>query len=60
MNLRAQNLMIFLQIADGVDDETWLHHLKPHDVSRWIRDTIKDEELADEVRKIEEGRDPSD
>lgn len=59
LNLRAQNLMIFLQIADGVDDETWLHHLKPHDVSRWIRDTIKDEELADEVRKIEEGRDPS-
>jgi len=26
--------MIFLQISDGVDDETWLHHLKAHDVSR--------------------------
>ena len=27
LNLRAQNLALFLQIADGVDDETWLHHL---------------------------------
>ena len=33
LNLRAQNLTIFLQIADGVDDRTWLHHLKGHDVS---------------------------
>ncbi|HZZ61155.1 MAG TPA: HAD-IIB family hydrolase [Roseiarcus sp.] len=55
LKLRAQNLMIFLQIADGVDDETWLHHLKGRDVSRWIRDAIKDEELADEVRGVEDG-----
>jgi hypothetical protein len=27
LNLRAHNLMIFLQMADGVDDATWLHHL---------------------------------
>ena len=55
LNLRAQNLMIFLQIADGVDDETWLHHLKAHDFSRWMRDAIKDDELADEVRSVEDG-----
>ena len=24
LNLRAQNLMVFLQMAEGVDDETWL------------------------------------
>jgi hypothetical protein len=24
MNLRAQNLIIFLQIAEGIDDDTWL------------------------------------
>ncbi|HKN30044.1 MAG TPA: HAD family hydrolase [Roseiarcus sp.] len=59
LNLRAQNLMIFLQIADGVDDETWLHHLKAHDVSRWLKDSIKDDELAEEVRKVEEETDPS-
>src|SRR5207248_8392326 len=28
LNLRAQNLMTFLQLADGVDDDTWTHHLK--------------------------------
>ncbi len=60
LNLRAQNLMIFLQIADGVDDETWRHHLKRHDVSGWIKDAIKDDELADEVRGVEDGEaDPS-
>jgi hypothetical protein len=28
LNLRAQNLTIFMQMADGVDNETWLHHLR--------------------------------
>jgi hypothetical protein len=27
LNLRAQNLSTFVQLADGVDDETWLHQL---------------------------------
>ena len=27
LNLRAQNLKIFLQVADGVDEATWSHHL---------------------------------
>ena len=50
--------MIFLQIADGVDDETWRFHLERHDVSRWIRDAIKDKELADEVLAVEDDTDP--
>jgi HAD superfamily hydrolase (TIGR01484 family) len=54
LHLRAQNLEIFLQLADGVDDETWLYHLRRHDYSNWFRDFIKDEELAEEVRKIEQ------
>ena len=54
LNLRAQNLTIFLQIADGVDDRTWRHHLEAHDVSRWIREAIKDEELAAEARRVED------
>jgi len=33
LNLRAQNLTIFMQMADGVDDETWLHHLQANDYS---------------------------
>jgi phosphoglycolate phosphatase (TIGR01487 family) len=55
LNLRAQNLRIFLQIADGVDERTWRHHLKGHDVSNWIREAIKDEDLADEAARIEDG-----
>ena len=53
LNLRAQNLAMFTQIADGIDDETWLHHLRRGDYSRWIRDAIKDDEMAEEVAAIE-------
>jgi HAD superfamily hydrolase (TIGR01484 family) len=53
MNLRAQNLNIFMQLADGVDPETWLFHLRRHDYSGWIRSALKDSELANEVEAIE-------
>jgi hypothetical protein len=53
LNLRAQNLILFLQLADGVDDETWLHHLRDGDYSRWVRDNVKDEELAERIADIE-------
>ncbi|HUC10290.1 MAG TPA: HAD-IIB family hydrolase [Stellaceae bacterium] len=53
LNLRAQNLNLFLQIAEGVDNRTWLYHLRANDYSRWLRDAIKDDELAAEVGQIE-------
>lgn len=53
LNLRAGNLALFLQMAAGVDDATWLHHLERHDYSGWLRDSIKDEELARSVLAIE-------
>jgi mRNA-degrading endonuclease RelE of RelBE toxin-antitoxin system len=53
LNLRAQNLALFIQIAAGVDDRTWEHHLRAGDYSRWFRDKIKDFELANEVAGIE-------
>jgi len=53
LNLRAQNLMLFLQLADGVDDATWEHHRRKGDYSRWLKDSIKDAELAAEVERIE-------
>jgi hydroxymethylpyrimidine pyrophosphatase-like HAD family hydrolase len=56
LNLRAQNLQIFMQLADGVDDETWLHHLHSGDYSDWFRRIIKDDELADEAAKIEQNQ----
>ena len=49
-----QNLNLFLQIADGVNDETWMHHLRQGDYSEWFRDKIKDAELADEAKQIEQ------
>lgn len=53
LNLRAQNLMIFLQMADGVDDDTWTYHLEQGDYSFWFRNMIKDPELAKEAQEIE-------
>jgi HAD superfamily hydrolase (TIGR01484 family) len=53
LNLRARNLSMFLQLARGVDERTWLHHLQRGDYSRWFRDAIKDEELADAAAELE-------
>lgn len=57
LNLRAQNLMMFLQMADGVDDATWLHHLHRGDYARWFRTAIKDDELADQAEALQDGAD---
>ena len=59
LNLRAQNLGLFVQIAEGVDDATWLHHLRRGDYSRWFRDAIKNEDLAREAAAIEAAADVS-
>jgi hypothetical protein len=59
LNLRAQNLVLFLQLAEGVDDETWLHHLQQGDYSRWFRERIKDETLAAEAEDVERRSPPS-
>jgi hypothetical protein len=40
-------------VADGVDDETWLFHLRRGDYARWFRDSIKDAELAEQVAAVE-------
>ena len=40
-------------MAEGVDDATWLHHLKRGDYSRWFREAIKDDDLADEAEQAE-------
>ncbi len=53
LNLRAQNLFLFLQLADGVDEETWLYHLHRRDYSRWFRERIKNDMLAEEAETTE-------
>ena len=54
LNLRAQNLAIFLQMAEGVDDQTWMHHLRAGEYSRWFGEAIKDDELAAETSAVEQ------
>ncbi|MBI3804124.1 MAG: HAD-IIB family hydrolase [Nitrospirae bacterium] len=53
LNLRAQNLIFFLQLAEGIDDETWLYHLRRGDYSRWFRQMIKDDQLAADAAGVE-------
>ena len=52
LDLRAQNLVLFLQMADGVDDDTWTFHLEAGDYARWFREAIKDEALALEAEQV--------
>jgi HAD superfamily hydrolase (TIGR01484 family) len=53
LNLRATNLIMFLEMADGVDKPTWEWHRLRGDYSRWAESCIKDAELAKELREIE-------
>ena len=53
LNLRAQNMTIFAQLAEGVDDDTWTYHLRNHDYSRWVRDSSKDDDAAAALGNIE-------
>ncbi len=57
MKLRAQNLVLFLQLAEGVDDETWQYHLERGDYSNWFRNGIKDDDLAAEAEAVERRKD---
>jgi hypothetical protein len=53
LKLRSSNLVVFLELAAGVDDDTWLHHLRQGDYSRWFREGIKDKGLAAEAEAVE-------
>jgi HAD superfamily hydrolase (TIGR01484 family) len=59
LSLAAENLRTFLKMAEGVDEETWLHHLGRGEYSRWFRAAIKDEQLADEAAEVEAARLPA-
>jgi hypothetical protein len=56
LNLRAHNLLQFLEVAAGVDDDTWTYHFRRADYSRWFRDIIKDAELAAAAAAVERDR----
>jgi hypothetical protein len=54
LNLRAHNLVLFVEIAEGVDAATWEFHRHRGDYSRWFEQQIGDEDLAEEARGIEQ------
>ena len=58
LKLRAQNLIQFLELAEGVDEETWAYHFANGDYSRWFRDGIKDADLASEAQHLESSHSP--
>jgi hypothetical protein len=53
LNLRARNLASFAELALSIDNATWMHHLRSGDYSQWLYDCIRDDVLAEEVRRIE-------
>jgi len=53
LKLRAPNLIVFTDLADGVDADTWLYHWRRGEVSGWLRRCVKDEELTDQVQALE-------
>jgi hypothetical protein len=56
MNLRAHNLIIFAQMAEGIDDKTWDYHLRAGDYSKWFRHQIRDKDLARETAEAEKDK----
>ncbi|HEY6975020.1 MAG TPA: haloacid dehalogenase, partial [Chitinophagaceae bacterium] len=54
LNLKANNLMMFIQMAEGIDDDTWIYHLQKKEYSNWFRNAVHDDELADLTRQVEE------
>jgi hydroxymethylpyrimidine pyrophosphatase-like HAD family hydrolase len=59
LNLAAGNLRTFIQLAEGVDDATWTHHLKRGDYGRWFRVEIQDDALAAVAEQLQRSEDLS-
>ena len=53
LNRPARNLYAFIDLADQVAPEVWMHHLRAGDYSTWFRDVIRDETLASEAENVE-------
>jgi hydroxymethylpyrimidine pyrophosphatase-like HAD family hydrolase len=53
LDLGAQDLASFAQLASGVDDDIFMHHLQRGDYSRWLRRALDEPALAAEIERIE-------
>jgi hypothetical protein len=53
LSFEVRNLAEMVRIAEGVDAATWSYHRDRHDWSRWVRDVLGDDELADAIETVE-------
>ena len=44
-------------LTEGIDEETWMYHLRRGDYSHWFRKSVKDNYLADHAERIEQRTD---
>jgi hypothetical protein len=58
LHLVANNLILFMHIAEGIDDDTWQFHLHRKDYTRWFADVIHDPELAEAGEEAEKMKGP--
>jgi HAD superfamily hydrolase (TIGR01484 family) len=52
-SMAADNLMVFLDLLEGVDERTFEFHRRAGDYSRWFRGVIGDDDLAREAETAE-------
>jgi HAD superfamily hydrolase (TIGR01484 family) len=53
LSFEVRNLSEMVRIAEGVDAATWSYHRDRHDWSRWVRDILDDDDLADAIETVE-------
>lgn len=58
LHLKANNLLLFMHLAEGIDTDTWLFHLNRKDFTKWFRYSVHDEELAVVGEEAEKLKDP--
>jgi HAD superfamily hydrolase (TIGR01484 family) len=56
LNLKGHNLFIFLQMGDGVDDDTWEFHRERGDYSRWLGEVLKNPDMGREATAVEKDK----
>ena len=59
LHLVANNLILFMHLAEGIDDDTWQFHLHRQDYTRWFGDVIHDKDLASAGEEADQMDDPS-
>jgi len=59
LNLPANSLARFIQLAQEVDDRTWQYHLRRGDYTHWFRTVLKDEILAAAAALLEHAEVPA-